>query len=373
VTWSSSICYAQNSFDNALDTAYADGWQEGDNGGSGFEPWNFDSSYVTPGNPPSWHVYTNAEFHAIDDGLRDGTQYSNPHNNIGRAWAMGNKAGSDGVVRAGRGFSPLAIGDTFSMTFDNPTRRAFFNGYIIRLNGGTGGMNGNICNKSNGFSCTPNAPQPIEQIGLSRFEYFNYGEWNLYDAGGTQPTGVFDTVMTTGGTAAAGAVFSVTRTGANTYDVLLDPLGSAASFSASRTYQGLPIDWIEFVFFNPTTDTTPTLGEPGTDLYIRSLEIIRAAPPGQPGDFNDDGKVDAADYVMWRKHNGTNNALPNDDGLGTPIGTAHFNLWRANFGEMAGSGSGVGGGVVPEPGTFAMLAGLLAGWLPWRQRNRDNS
>ena len=64
-----------------------------------------------------------------------------------------------------------------------------------------------------------------------------------------------------------------------------------------------------------------------------------SAPPGLAGDFNEDNKVDAADYVVWRKNDGTNNGLPNDNGLGTPIGVAHFNLWRANFGEMAGSGS----------------------------------
>jgi hypothetical protein len=62
-----------------------------------------------------------------------------------------------------------------------------------------------------------------------------------------------------------------------------------------------------------------------------------------PGDFNDDDKVDAADYIVWRKNEATNNALTNDNGLGTPIGAAHYNLWRANFGmtlPMPGAGSG---------------------------------
>ena len=67
---------------------------------------------------------------------------------------------------------------------------------------------------------------------------------------------------------------------------------------------------------------------------FRDFSVTVAAPPGLAGDFNEDNKVDAADYVVWRKNDGTNNALPNDNGLGTPIGVAHFNLWRANFGEM---------------------------------------
>ena len=40
--WSSAMCYAvQLAYDDASDSVYADGWQAGDNGGSGFEPWDF--------------------------------------------------------------------------------------------------------------------------------------------------------------------------------------------------------------------------------------------------------------------------------------------------------------------------------------------
>jgi hypothetical protein len=71
--------------------------------------------------------------------------------------------------------------------------------------------------------------------------------------------------------------------------------------------------------------------------------------------------VDAGDYVTWRKNDGTNNALANDGGLGTPIGPAHYDLWRANFGNPPGAGSGLGGAAVPEPSAIALLAmGLLA-------------
>jgi hypothetical protein len=84
--------------------------------------------------------------------------------------------------------------------------------------------------------------------------------------------------------------------------------------------------------------------------------------PGLPGDFNSDGKVNAGDYVTWRKNNGTNNALANDNGLGTPIGPAHYNLWRQNFGNPPGSGSGFGLAGVPEPSSailFVLAAALV--------------
>jgi len=93
-------------------------------------------------------------------------------------------------------------------------------------------------------------------------------------------------------------------------------------------------------------------------LVIDYIKVEKAVPPGVAGDFNDDGFVDAADYVMWRKVNGTNSALPNDNDLGTPISDEHYDLWYANFGS-AGGGS-ASSGQVPEPASIACLAiGLL--------------
>jgi hypothetical protein len=77
------------------------------------------------------------------------------------------------------------------------------------------------------------------------------------------------------------------------------------------------------------------------------------APGGALGDFNDDGKVDAADYVVWRKNETSNNPLPHDDGLATQA--ERFELWRAHFGEMAMPGGGAGG-AVPEPAASLLVA-----------------
>jgi hypothetical protein len=59
---------------------------------------------------------------------------------------------------------------------------------------------------------------------------------------------------------------------------------------------------------------------------------------------------------MLKNNDGTKNALENDNGLGTPIGPAHYNLWRANFGKPPGAGSGLGANAaVPEPSSIALL------------------
>ena len=81
-----------------------------------------------------------------------------------------------------------------------------------------------------------------------------------------------------------------------------------------------------------------------------------------PGDYNADRKVDAADYVVWRKNVGTSNILPND-AIGGTIGAVQYDQWRTNFGQSAVSGSSVGvNTTVPEP-TTAVLLILAATWL----------
>ena len=57
------------------------------------------------------------------------------------------------------------------------------------------------------------------------------------------------------------------------------------------------------------------------------------------GDFNFDGAVDAADYVVWRKTDGT---------------TEGYDAWRDNFGATTGGGS-LSNSTVPEPTTAWLL------------------
>jgi hypothetical protein len=93
-----------------------------------------------------------------------------------------------------------------------------------------------------------------------------------------------------------------------------------------------------------------TSGTPGMDNYVLN-SLITAAPVDLPGDYNNNGTVDAADYVVWR-----NGDSPDDTQAG-------YNLWKANFGRTAGAGAGGAGGLaaVPEPATCVMLlVGMVA-------------
>ena len=66
----------------------------------------------------------------------------------------------------------------------------------------------------------------------------------------------------------------------------------------------------------------------------------------QTGDFNADGRVDAADYSVWR------------DGLGSTYTAADLAICKAHFGESLGSGSGSVGSAsaVPEAADMPIFA-----------------
>jgi hypothetical protein len=114
-------------------------------------------------------------------------------------------------------------------------------------------------------------------------------------------------------------------------------------------------------------DTTATVNYDfaGGRVYLNNF--MSTDPPGVIGDYNDDDKVDAADYVVWRKFNGTTTTLPNDSTPGI-VSPADLDEWKAHFGMMAGGGSSTA--AVPEPGALPIALCLLACWPAQARRIR---
>jgi hypothetical protein len=350
--WSSAVCYAaQVAFDTPDNSVYNNGWQVGDNGGFGFGPWNFDGTYNSP--PPGQQ--------AIDNGLKSGGTGSSPYNNIGRAWTLfnanasnvttnmpvGTTPGPDNppsndtdISRAGRAIpGNLQVGSTVKIVIDNPVERRFFRGWTVHFN--TGG--GNTC-----FNCTPTA-----RMRIGTFEYTSYGQWYTSDDG-PRPT-LFDTDTD------AGMRIEFTLTGTNTFDLKMIPLDNPSlTFMKSDALTGSgPIDWIEFQFYNTDSDFYPSIA-PG---------------PALQGDYNGNGSVDAADYVLWRQGGPLQNEV---DTPGT-INAADYTEWRARFGNMSMGDvratdfyirsmeittpetSATEFGVVPEPGAFTYIISGCSG------------
>jgi hypothetical protein len=353
------MCYAvQLAYDDASDPVYNDGWQAGDDGGTGiWGPWNFSGTYNT--QPPGQQ--------AIDDGLKTLATGSSPYNDVGRAWTLfnanasnvttnmpaGTTPGPDNppsndtdISRAGRAIiGNLQVGSTVKVVIDNPVERRFYRGYTVQLNKG----GGNTC-----FTCSPTA-----LVRIGRFEYFNYGQWY---GPGTPP--LFDTDTD------AGMRIEITLTAADAFDLKMIPLDNPGStFTTSGTFDNPgPADWIEFQFYNTDSDFYPQI----------------ASGPAVQGDYNNNGRVDAADYVLWRDGGPLQNEVA-DPGT---VSAADYTEWRSRFGNSSvgdvratdfyirsmeivnGTGSGGESGTVPEPGTFVFFVAGAAGLLPIGMRRR---
>jgi hypothetical protein len=88
-----------------------------------------------------------------------------------------------------------------------------------------------------------------------------------------------------------------------------------------------------------------------------SGELALAIAFRLPGDYNNDGVVDARDYAVYRKYVGqTGGALPADGSgrAGVPDGVVDqwdYNLWVANFGSTAPPT----GNAVPAPQSLLLI------------------
>jgi fibronectin-binding autotransporter adhesin len=201
----------------------------------------------------------------------------------------------------------------------------------VTVNGGTLGGSGSISGAvtvNTGGTLAPGAS--IESLDVASL-LLNTGSILSMELGAPGTSDLIN-VTNSGGLDMEGGSVSLSNAGgmaAGTY-TLIDYLDS---FSGSLTNLGTPTGPAGFSYAlqNNATNT--------------SIELVVTAT-GIGGDYNNNNKVEASDYVLWRK-------TPNAFG-GTPAG---YNNWRSNFGTGTGSGNGVGGGssAVPEPGTCVLM------------------
>jgi hypothetical protein len=123
----------------------------------------------------------------------------------------------------------------------------------------------------------------------------------------------------------------------------------------SRTFSSIPTDGVFSRVYpqgnnqlNSPTNFAGLLGHVNLTIF--------------PGDYNDNGTVDMADYVVWQDNVNTTNVIPNDT---TPewVMQEDYDVWRKYFGNTkAGPAIGMSlSNAVPEPSPAAwLLAGLLA-------------
>jgi autotransporter-associated beta strand protein len=151
----------------------------------------------------------------------------------------------------------------------------------------------------------------------------------------------------------AGTLSTTTATLADTADV---SLSTGAKFNLGF---GGP-DTIRSLYFGGVAQSVGTWGATGSgatninDTFFTGTGVLNVTTlpvVGVPGDFNGNGTVDAADYVLWRKGGPLQNEI---DTPGTVNGQDYLD-WRSQFGKPPGSGSSLGAAAVPEPSTVMLL------------------
>jgi hypothetical protein len=109
-----------------------------------------------------------------------------------------------------------------------------------------------------------------------------------------------------------------------------------------------------------TLNITTGLATIGPSLTGSSSPFYAIAPyplPSAAGDYNHNGVIDAPDYVTWR------------DGLGTVFTQSDYSVWRAHFGQTAGSGA-LTSVAVPESTATSLIA---LGVALFRAKRRDRN
>jgi hypothetical protein len=107
-----------------------------------------------------------------------------------------------------------------------------------------------------------------------------------------------------------------------------------------------------------------TANKNGVFLFLQEP----SGPTLVPGDYNENGRVDTADYVVWRNTFGQSGAgLAADGNSNSRIDTGDYDVWRAHFdqapseGQSAVSGSSArANSSVPEPTSLIMFIGTMA-------------
>lgn len=182
------------------------------------------------------------------------------------------------------------------------------------------------------------------------------------EVGGTTPGTTYDTVSVSGLALLGGELQLLMLngfqpSGANTFSVLSAAGGLFGNFSNASSGQHLATidDLGSFqVHYGAGSPFNPT-----------QVVLSNFIPNALPADFNDDGVVNAADYVVWRKFD---------------LGQAAYDTWHAYFGQTAGSGSGAtANATIPEPPTMVMLIVTAASmstrrrWHTWRVSKLNNA
>jgi hypothetical protein len=92
-------------------------------------------------------------------------------------------------------------------------------------------------------------------------------------------------------------------------------------------------------------------------------DFVVSAPAELPGDYNEDGMVDAADYTVWRNHFGAAMSLPNEAATPGMVTSDDYDVWKQHVGATTGGGSSLASPVA-EPASCASSCAAFSRQVP---------
>ena len=242
-------------------------------------------------------------------------------------------------------------------------------GNILLLGGSQLDLNGALLINNGGINGTVNVNYGSLAKGTGMYGVVNVNTGGTYSPGNSPGISTvaslsFDNTLVTSGAPTLAIELGGTSAGTH-YDQLHVAgnlsLGGALAVSLINGFTPVAGQAFDILDWGSLSGTFATLQLPTlsgslvwntTQLYTAGILSV-----GLPGDYNANGMVDAADYVVWRKTYGTQ---------------AGFDLWRSHFGQMAGNGSGASANAaVPEPSAL-MLFALVVPFFSLRLHRLDS-
>ncbi|HEX4415693.1 MAG TPA: hypothetical protein VH107_18820 [Lacipirellulaceae bacterium] len=148
-----------------------------------------------------------------------------------------------------------------------------------------------------------------------------------------------------------------------------NPAGDTIDFAGgtdTQTFISMPTDGIHSLnFAGQFQPSVVDVNSPRN--YAGQGGSLSAGPPTVAGDYNGNGVVDMADYVLWRNGGPLQNEV---NSTGT-VDAADYGAWRARFGNTSGAESSLSAGSnVPEPMALGVIIGAMA-WAGFQRRKRN--
>lgn len=107
--------------------------------------------------------------------------------------------------------------------------------------------------------------------------------------------------------------------------------------------------------YDSNTMSDPPAGELGEFIAANMVAANLAPVDVVEGDYNEDGLVDASDYIMWRHHKGSEVHVLIDGDHSNVVDDGDLEVWHGHYGGNPPQGALAGGNAVPEPATLVMV------------------